>query len=82
MLKTSARHPPDNLREALTKIEAARDDAVLCKTSINIWVGTLAIEKDTAYCLRSSGYRQDLGPLSNGECLIIRTSDHIRGRCE
>ena len=47
--------PPYYLQEALSKVEAAWDDPVLRKRSINAWVGTLAIESDTAYCLCSSG---------------------------
>ncbi len=37
-------------------------------------MGTLAIGKDTAYCLRSSACKADLEPLGNGECLKIQTT--------
>jgi hypothetical protein len=74
MCSTSAPDtPPNYLREALTKIEAAWEDDLLHKTSINSWIGTLAIEADTAYCLRSSGCQADLEPLGNGECIKIET---------
>ena len=42
--------------------------------SVNAWVGTLAIESDTAYCLRSSACKADLEPLGDGECLKIQTT--------
>ena len=42
--------------------------------SIKAWAGTLAIETDTTYCLRSSGCKADLEPLGNGECLKIRAT--------
>jgi hypothetical protein len=74
VLNASARHPPGYLREALTKIESALEDDLIRKTSINSWIGTLAIEQDTAYCLRSSGCQADLEPLGNGECLKIQTT--------
>ena len=73
VLNASARHPKDYLQEALSKVEAAWDDPVLRKMSISAWVGTLAIENDTAYCLRSSGCKADLEPLGNGECLKVET---------
>ena len=74
MLNASARHPKDYLQEALSKVEAAWDDTAMRKMSINAWVGTLAIENDTAYCLRSSACKADLEPLGNGECLKIQTT--------
>ena len=46
VLNASARHPKDYLQEALSKVEAAWDDPVRRKMSINAWVGTLAIEHD------------------------------------
>jgi hypothetical protein len=74
VLNASAPPPKNYLQEALSKVEAAWDDPVLRKMSINAWVGTLAIENDTAYCLRSSGCKADLEPLGNGHCLKIQTT--------
>jgi hypothetical protein len=53
VLNASAHHPADYLQEALSKVEAAWIDPIMRKLSINSWIGTLAIENDTAYCLRS-----------------------------
>ena len=50
------------------------------KLSINSWIGTLASENDTAYCLRSSGCTLDLEPLGNGECLKIQTTYGDKGK--
>jgi hypothetical protein len=79
VLNASAHHPRDYLQEALGKVEAAWDDPVLRKMSINAWVGTLAIENDTAYCLRSSACQADLEPLGNGERLKIQTTYGDKG---
>ena len=62
------------MQEALSKVEAALVDPVFCKLSIDAFVGALAIEHDTAYCLRSSGCKAGLEPLGNGECLKIKTT--------
>jgi ABC-type multidrug transport system fused ATPase/permease subunit len=74
VLNASAVHPPEYLQNALTKIENAWDCDTYRKTSINSWIGTLAIESDIAYCLRSSANQADLEPLGNGECLKIQTT--------
>ena len=50
------------------------------KMSLNAWVGTLGIEHDTAFCLRSSGCKADLEPLGNGECPKIGTTYGDRGQ--
>ena len=79
MLNASAHHHPDYLHEALSKVEAGWVDPIMRKLSINSWIGTLAIEKDTAYCLRSSGCKADLEPLGNRECLKIETNYGDKG---
>ena len=58
----------------LGKVEAAWADPFMRKLTIKSWIGTLAIENDTACCLRSSGCKVDLEPLGSGKCLKIQTA--------
>ena len=73
VLNASTSHPPDFLRAALAKMEAAWDDDALRKLSVNAMIGLWCIPSDTAFFLRSSFCEDDLKAVSPGQALKIRT---------